>query len=107
MCRTVIKNADLKPGEEWIEKFDLNAFAADINALGKKLEQEQGDEDVRHLNKMIMWSNLFAAFGLLTMGISVNIFPIIALSTFTFSRWTMVAHHTCKPCDNISTTYGL
>lgn len=95
MCRTVIKNADLKPGEEWLEKFDLNAFAADINALGKKLEQEQGDDDVRHLNKMIMWSNLFAAFGLLTMGISVNIFSVIALSTFTFSRWTMIAHHTC------------
>lgn len=98
MCRTVIKNAELKEGEEWIEKFDLNAFAADINALGKKLEQEQGEDDVRHLNKMIMWSNTFAAFGLLTMGMSVNVLSVIALSTFTFSRWTMVAHHTCKSC---------
>ena len=96
MCRTAIKNVELNPGEEWIEKFDLNAFAADIHALGKKLEMEQGEDDVRHLNKMIMWSNICAAIGLLTMGFSVNIFTVIALSTFTFSRWTMIAHHTCK-----------
>ncbi len=96
MCRTVIKNADLKPGEEWLEKFDLNAFAADVNALGKKLDKEQGTADVRHLEKMVMWSNICAAVGLLTMGFSVNILSIVALSTFTFSRWTMIAHHTCK-----------
>jgi hypothetical protein len=96
MCRTVIKNADLKKGEEWIEKFDINAFAADINALGKKLESEQGPADVNHLNRMVMWSNVCAAAGLLTMGFSVNIFTITALSLFTFSRWTMIAHHTCK-----------
>lgn len=95
MCRTVIKNADLKQGEEWIEKFDIDAFAADINALGKKLEQEQGPADVKHLQRMVMWSNICAAVGLLTMGFSVNILTIFALSTFTFSRWTMIAHHTC------------
>lgn len=29
------------------------------------------------------------------MGISVSIFSIVPLSTYTFSRWSMVAHHTC------------
>jgi hypothetical protein len=96
MCRTVIKDAGLKEGEEWIEKFDVNAFAADIHALGKKLESEQGPDDVAHLDKMIMWSNVMGALGLLTMGFSVNIFSIAMLSTFTFTRWTMIAHHTCK-----------
>merc|ERR1719469_911224 len=29
------------------------------------------------------------------MGFSVNIVSIVALSTFTCTRWTMIAHHTC------------
>ena len=96
MCRSATQNLELKKGEEWLVDFDLNAFAADINALGKKLEQEQGEADVRHLNKMILWSNICAAVGFLSMGFSVNIISIVALSTFTFTRWTMIAHHTCK-----------
>jgi len=95
MCRTPVVKNEIQQDEAWIEKLDINAFAADITALGKTLEAEQGKDDVRHLNKMIMWSNICAALGLLTMGIGVNLFSIIALSTFTFSRWTMIAHHTC------------
>ena len=71
MCRTATTkdhSTDLKEGEEWIETFDLNAFAADIRALGDKLEKEQGEADVRHLNKMVMWSNMCAAVGLLDDG---------------------------------------
>jgi len=63
--------------------------------LGDKLEKEQGDEDVKHLNKMIGWSNLFGIVGLLAMGFGINLVAIIGLSTCTFSRWTMIAHHTC------------
>jgi fatty acid desaturase len=83
------------PSEAWIKNFDLNAFAKDIRELGDKLEKQQGEDDVRHLNKMVMWSNLCAAVGFLTMGMSVNIVAICALSTWTFTRWTMIAHHTC------------
>jgi hypothetical protein len=96
MCRTAAVKNEIQSDEKWIEELDINAFATDITALGKKLEAEQGKDDVSHLNKMIMWSNICAALGLLTMGIRVNLFSIIALSTFTFSRWTMIAHHTCK-----------
>merc|ERR1712127_793508 len=58
-------------------------------------EKQQGPKDVRHLNKMIAWSNACGAVGLVMMGFGVNIFSIIGLSTFTFTRWTMIAHHTC------------
>lgn len=103
MCRNpAVKTPELKEDEAWIEKFDVNAFAADITALGKKLEQEQGPADVKHLQRMVMWSNMCAATGLLTMGYSVNIVSIIGLSLFTFSRWTMIAHHTCTlNCDAV------
>jgi fatty acid desaturase len=85
----------LQKGDEWIEKFDVQAFTADIRKLGETLEKQQGEADVRHLNKIVGWSNLCAAVGFFTMGFGVNLISIIALSTWTFSRWTMIAHHTC------------
>jgi fatty acid desaturase len=85
----------LQQGDEWLEKFDFDSFRTEIALLGKKLEAEQGPADVAHLSKMVMWSNMCAAIGLLTMGFGINPISIIAISTFTFSRWTMIAHHTC------------
>ena len=104
MCRPDNKTAkpvtgkaltELKEGDEWIEKFDFEGFSKEIRALGKKLDAEQGPADVAHLNRMIGWSNGFAAVGLLTMGFGVNLVSIIGISLYTFSRWTMIAHHSC------------
>jgi len=87
--------AQLQKGEEWILNFDIQAFTKEIRELGEKLEKEQGEADVRHLNKIVGWSNLCALVGILSMGFKVHLLPIVALSTWTFSRWTMIAHHTC------------
>lgn len=95
MCRPTNDKAPLKPGDEWIENFDLEAFTEEIRVLGKRLEKEQGPKDVAHLNKIIAWSNICGLVGLLTMGYGINLISIIGLSTWTFSRWTMIAHHTC------------
>jgi len=89
------KKAELQPGEEWIDKLDLAAFTEDIKKLGRNLEGKQGPADVVHLNKLIGWSNFCGIIGLLTMGYSVNLLSIIGISTWTFTRWTMIAHHTC------------
>lgn len=86
---------ELNENDAWIYDFDYDGFSSEIRALGKKLEAEQGPEDVAHLNKMISWSNACAAVGLLTIGFRVNIVSIVALSLYTFTRWTMIAHHTC------------
>jgi len=85
----------LSKNDAWIESFDINAFRADVQALGKQLEDQQGEADVKHLNKMVMWSNMCAFVGLFTMGFSVNIISSFALSTWVFTRWTMIAHHVC------------
>lgn len=90
-----LKNCELNKDDEWLAKFDFTSFSEEIRALGKKLEMEQGPADVAHLNKMIMWSNSFAAVGLLSMGFGVNPISVICLSLYTFSRWTMIAHHVC------------
>lgn len=96
MCNPTKSQADkLQPGDEWIADFDLKSFTKEIRELGEKLEKEQGPDDVRHLNKIVGWSNMCALVGLLSMGFGVNLISIFALSTWTFSRWTMIAHHTC------------
>ena len=96
MCRLTTRSRggaeQLKKEDKWVEDFDVVAFTADIKALGDELEKQQGDADVRHLNKMIGWSNACAAVGLLTMGLGVNFVSVFALSTWTFTRWTMIAH---------------
>lgn len=88
MCRVTKSAVDqLKEDEAWIPNFDLKEFRREIQELGDRLEKEQGEDDVRHLNKIVGWSNMCAAIGLLTMGFSVNLVSILALSTWTFSRW--------------------
>jgi len=90
-----LEEKDLAEEDKWLAKFDFPAFAQEIKVLGKKLEKEQGPKDVIHLNRMIMWSNTFAAIGLITMGLGVNPITVVCLSLYTFSRWTMIAHHVC------------
>jgi fatty acid desaturase len=81
--------------DEWLSTYNHDAFTADMKRLGDELEKNQGQADVRHLKKMVLWSNLCGVVGMATMGFGVSILPIVALSTFTFTRWTMIAHHTC------------
>jgi fatty acid desaturase len=92
-AQTILTNVEKE--EEWVRKFEYEAFTEEIRSLGRKFELEQGEADIAHLNKMIMWSNYCAAIGFLTMGFGVNPISVIGLSLYTFSRWTMIAHHTC------------
>jgi fatty acid desaturase len=95
MCLRPEVKSKLASRDQWLENFNIESFTADVKELGEKLEKNQGPEDVKHLNKMIMWSNLCGFVGLAMMGFGVNIYSIVGLSTFTFTRWTMIAHHTC------------
>lgn len=88
---------DLKPEDKWMSNVDLKAFGDDIRELGKKLSAEQGPADVAHLDKIILWSNLFTFSGIFTCGVVpfYYIFPAVLLSIGLTSRWVMIAHHTC------------
>ena len=82
--------------DKWASELDYPAFRKEVHALGTKLGNEQGVEDVKHLQKMIMWSNGFGAMGLACMWMSNplgRLMSIIGLSTWTCTRWTMIGHH--------------
>eukprot|EP00310_Coccolithus_braarudii_P016813 CAMPEP_0183353006 /NCGR_PEP_ID=MMETSP0164_2-20130417/32067_1 /TAXON_ID=221442 /ORGANISM="Coccolithus pelagicus ssp braarudi, Strain PLY182g" /LENGTH=473 /DNA_ID=CAMNT_0025525597 /DNA_START=31 /DNA_END=1452 /DNA_ORIENTATION=+ len=82
--------------DEWIASLDLDAFALELKTLGKTLAAQQGDADVRHLDKIVAWQRACTAFGVATMGlVAYNPLAIFALSTGVLTRWTIVAHHVC------------
>ena len=78
--------AALAPEDAWVANFDTDGFRKEVDELGDKLLKQQGPEDVKHLKKMIMWSNVCAAVGLGTMWMAPNPVTIFAISTWIMSR---------------------
>lgn len=89
------KQETLDPKDAWIANLDYDAFAKDVSALGKELRSQTGTDDVEHLNKIVGWRNIAALVGLATVWTVPNPITIVALSTWTYSSWAMIAHHTC------------
>lgn len=84
--------------DAWAADLDYAAFRKDVHALGQRLEKGQGEADVRHLKKMILWSNMCGAVGVATMWMSSplgRLLSVVGLSTWTCTRWTMIGHHIC------------
>ena len=72
---------------EWRKKVDLQAWGAEIRALEKRYRDGQGEEDVKHLNKMLNWTYILYAIGLATAGFSVAAMPfgVNPISAFCLS----------------------
>jgi len=99
--RAALVNADVpkergRPDESWISGVDLKAFKADMRALGKRLADEEGPEDVAHLEKIIMWSHALTLVGMAMLWMPPGLLlPAVFISLGITSRWTIVAHHVC------------
>eukprot|EP00316_Scyphosphaera_apsteinii_P008501 CAMPEP_0119319616 /NCGR_PEP_ID=MMETSP1333-20130426/49877_1 /TAXON_ID=418940 /ORGANISM="Scyphosphaera apsteinii, Strain RCC1455" /LENGTH=458 /DNA_ID=CAMNT_0007326067 /DNA_START=83 /DNA_END=1459 /DNA_ORIENTATION=+ len=83
--------------DAWAASLDYGLFREEIHELGQRLANQQGEADIRHLKKMIRWSNACGLVGMATMWMSGlgRLLPVVALSTWTCTRWTMIGHHIC------------
>ena len=84
--------------DAWANTLDYKQFRKEVHGLGTRLANEQNEEDVEHLKKMISWSNGFGLMGLATMWMSSplgRLMAVVGLSTWTCTRWTMIGHHIC------------
>lgn len=88
-------SSSLDPKDVLIANLDYEAFRREVADLGKELLKETGDADVEHLKKIVGWRNIAALVGLCTVWMAPNPLTIVALSTWTYASWTMIAHHTC------------
>ncbi len=48
---------------EWRKKVDLKAWADEVRAVERKYRNAQGDEDVKHMKKMLNWTYVLYAIG--------------------------------------------
>lgn len=95
--------------DAWAADLDYKGFRKEVHELGQRLGEGQNMDDVRHLKKMILWSNAFGALGVSTMWMSSPIgrlLSIIGLSTWTCTRWTMIGHHISHGGYNRQDTTG-
>ena len=81
--------------DQWVRNLDYEAFTKEVTDLGKMLQAQGGQEDIEHLNKIVRWRNIAVVIGVLTMCFPLNPISVVALSTWTYSSWTMIAHHVC------------
>ena len=82
--------------DAWAAELDYKEFRKEVHTLGQTLIRGQGEADLKHLRKMIMWSNMCGAVGLATMWMAHplgRLMSIVGLSTWTCTRWTMIGHH--------------
>ena len=94
----LVHNEPVEPLDEWTQHLDYKQFRKEVHELGQRLSNEQGEADVEHLKRMILWSNICGGVGIATMWMSSPIgrlISIVGLSTWTCTRWTMIGHHIC------------
>lgn len=85
----------LAPQDAWVANLDYEGFGKEVSALGAEFLKEAGQDDVEHLKKMVLWRNIAAIVGVSSMWMGPNPITVLALSTWTYSSWTMIAHHCC------------
>lgn len=76
-------------------KFDKIMFEKELTELAKCTREEECQNDMAHLRKIVNFTNLLGLVGLATFWHSVSIIPIVCISTYTFAKWTIIGHHTC------------
>ena len=87
------------------ESVDLEALAAELDAIRADILEHQGEEDLAHLMKLERWGRAFTALGYATGWIAPNPVSAVALSLGSFARWTVVGHPVChKAYDKIEET---
>ncbi|MEM7608424.1 MAG: fatty acid desaturase [Myxococcota bacterium] len=74
--------------------FDSKAFAADLDALRKRVRAELCEEDLHHRQKIERWGRICTALGYGTAWLGPNPLSAALISQGRVTRWAMLAHHT-------------
>ena len=74
------------------DSHDLQAFAADLDALHAELKQGDGSADLAHLRKVERFSRMAVVLGYGTAWLAPNPLSVAAMSVSIYVRWTGIAH---------------
>lgn len=76
-----------------LQHVNLQAFAADLEALKQRALAELGEQDYRHLRKMERWGRLCTLAGYGTAWIFPNPLSALLISQGNLTRWALFNHH--------------
>ncbi|GAB2492360.1 fatty acid desaturase family protein [Arenimonas alkanexedens] len=71
---------------------DAKAFAAEVDALHKRLKADLGDADRLHLLKMSRWARVCTVLGYAVAWIMPNPFSALLMGLGNMGRWACVTH---------------
>lgn len=72
---------------------DIDAFSEEVSALGARLKDEMGPEDLAHFRKISRWGLACTALGYGLAWLAPNPVSIALIALGRLSRWTMIGHH--------------
>jgi len=82
------------------------SFSTEIRALGERLRTGQDVDDKAHFNKLLRCYYILFVCGHATLNWYPNALTILCLSTASFVRWTLIAHHVCHGGYDFTTSYN-
>ena len=83
------------PKSNPLSQLDLKQFTADIEEIREFTKTIPAEDQMAHLNRMVLISNMFRAIGLACAVLAPNPLTWFCLSMYTTMRWTIIGHHTC------------
>jgi fatty acid desaturase len=72
---------------------DLDAFLAELDALGREIRADLSPADLAHLQRIERWGRACTAVGWATSWMGPNLVSAACLAQGRTARWTIVAHH--------------
>jgi fatty acid desaturase len=83
------------PKSNPLSQLDMTQFTADIEEIREYAKTIPAEDQMAHLNRMVLISNIFRAIGLACAVLAPNPLTWFCLSMYTMMRWVIVGHHTC------------
>lgn len=83
---------------------DLDAFLADVQALGKELNDDLGAADLAHLLRIQRWGRVATGIGAATAWIAPNPLSALAFSLGRSTRWLLMHHVGHRGYDRVPGT---
>lgn len=79
--------------DDALSSIDYAAFARDLDALRREVDDKLGEDDLRHVQKMARWGRWFTGVGYATAWMGPNPIAMACLAQGNTARWTMLMHH--------------
>jgi len=92
---TILPGTNLRfPESNPLSKLDMKQFTADIDEIREYAKTIPAEEQMSHLNRMVLISNVFRAVGLACAVFTPNPITWFCLSMYTTMRWAVIMHPT-------------